>query len=134
MKLPTQKKILREDIKDAPPWINAVIEPVNTFMESTYQALNKNITLSENIASFIKEINYTTPSTYPSGVEITSFMNTLRTRPVGVQILQVYDKTTYIPPPGPVYVPWIEDQGDIKIYPLTGLEASKTYLVRFVIF
>jgi hypothetical protein len=133
VRLPTQKKILREDLKDAPPYVNGIIEPVNTFMEATYQALNKNITFQENIASFIKELTYTTPSTYPAGVENVSFQNTLRTRPIGVQLMQIYDKSTYTPPAGPVFIPWIEDDGTIIIYPLTGLAASKSYLLRLVI-
>lgn len=133
MKLPSQKKILREDLKDAPPYVNGIIEPVNSFMESVYQSLNKNITFGENIASFIKELIYTTPSTYPSGVENVSFQNTLRTRPIGIFLMQVYERTTYVPPPGPVYVPWVDDNGTLVIYPITGLEASKTYLIRLVI-
>lgn len=134
MKLPTQRKILREDLKDAPPYVNGIIEPVNSFMESVYQALNKNITLQENIAAFLKELIYTTPSTYPSGVDIVSFQNTLRTRPIGLQLMQVYDRSTYTPPPGPVYVPWIDDNGTINVYPITGLEASKQYVVRLCVF
>lgn len=134
MKLPTSKKILREDLKDAPPYVNGIIEPVNSFMETVYQALNKNITLNENIASFLKEISYTTPSTYPTGVQTVGFQNALRTRPIGVLLMQAYDKLSYTPPPGPVYIPWIEDDGTITIYPITGLAASKTYLIRLVIF
>jgi hypothetical protein len=134
MRLPSQKKILREDLKDAPGYITGIIEPVNSFMESTYQALNKNITLTDNIASFVKEITYKTPASYPAGLENVQFQNQLRTKPIGVMVMQVYDKTTYIPAPGPVYVPWIEDSGSIIVYPVTGLEADKTYLIRFVIF
>lgn len=133
MKLPTQKKILREDLKDAPAYVNGIIEPVNSFMESVYQALNKNITLGENIASFLKELIYTTPSTYPTGVENVLFQNTLRTRPIGIFLMQVYDRTTYVPPPGPVFIPWVDDNGTLVIYPITGLEASKTYLIRLAV-
>lgn len=61
MKLPAQRKILREDLKGAPEYVNGIIDPVNSFMESTYQALNKNLTLNENIASFVKEITYLVP-------------------------------------------------------------------------
>lgn len=134
MRLPTQKKILREDLKDAPSYVNGIIEPVNTFMEAVYQALNKNITLQDNIASFIKELIYTTPSTYPAGVEDVSFRNTLRTRPTGVMVMQAYERTAYVAAPGPVYVPWIEDDGNIIVSTVTGLVASKTYLIRLVIF
>lgn len=134
MRLPQQKKILREDLKDAPPWVNGIVSPVNAFMENVYNALNRNLTLNENIASFTQEFTYTTPSTYPTGVQNMSFLNQLKTKPIGVQVMQVYDKATYIPAPGPVYVPWVEVNGSIVIYPITGLEASKTYLVRVVVF
>lgn len=134
MKLPPQKKILREDLKEAPQWINGVIEPINSFMESVYQAMNHNMTLQENVASQVKEISYTTPASYPSGVANVEFQSTLRTKPIGVQILQAYDKATYVPAPGPVYVPWVEDGGTVIIYPIKGLEASKTYLIRLVIY
>jgi len=132
MKLPSQKKILREDLKDAPDWVSGIIGPVNNFMESVYQALNNNITFSENIASFIKEINYKTPSTYPT-MENVEFLSSLRTKAIGVQCLQVFDKSDYTPAAGPVYVPWVENNGKIIISPITGLQANKTYVVRLLI-
>lgn len=133
MKLPTIKKILREDVKDAPGWIAGIIDPMNTFMEGVYTALNKNITLGDNIASFIKEITYKTPSGYPSDVPNVSFVNTLRTKAVGVLIMQVVDKSTYLPR-ATSNVAWVEDVNGIVIYPILGLEASKTYTIRFVVF
>lgn len=134
MKLPNQKKILREDLKDAPNWVSGIIGPVNSFMETTYQAMNKNLTLQENIASFVKEITYITPSTYPTMDNIT-FQNQLRSKPIGVMVMQCYDKDTYTPAAGPIYVPWIQDvSGNIVVYPITGLVASKTYIIRLVVF
>lgn len=134
MRLPQQKKILREDLKDAPAWINGITSPVNTFMENVYNSLNRNLTLSENIASFTQEFTYTTLGTYPTGQANISFLNQLKTKPIGVMVMQVYDKATYIPAPGPVYIPWVEVNGSIIIYPITGLEVSKTYLIRVVVF
>lgn len=134
MKLPNQKKILREDLKDAPSYVNGIIVPVNSFMETTYQALNKNLTLQENIASFVKDITYTTPAGYPVMDTIT-FQNQLKSKPIGVMVLQCYERDTYIPAPGPVYVPWVQGiSGDIVVYPVTGLAASKTYTLRVVVF
>lgn len=132
MKPPTQKKISRENIKDAPPWIGEIIDPVNNFMESVYQALNKNITFNENISSFVKELNYKTPSTYPV-MDNVQFLTSLKTKAIGVFPLQVIDKATYTPALGSVYVPWIENNGNIVIYPISGLEADKTYIVRLLI-
>ena len=134
MRLPSQKKILREDLKEAPPWVSGIIDPVNSFMENVYQALNKNITLDQNIASFIKELTYTTNATYPTGMEQVVFMNNLRTRATGLMVMQAYERSTYIPAPGPVYVPWVETDGSLNVDTITGLEADKTYLIRLVIF
>lgn len=133
MKLPTQKKILREDMKGAPAWITPLINVVNSFMENTYQALNKNITFRENIASFVKEITYTTPATYPTGVQNVQFNSELKTKATGLLLMQVFDKAEYTPALGPVYVPWIEDNGTIIIYPIQGLEPDKTYTIRFLV-
>lgn len=133
MKLPTIKKIMREDLKSAPDWVGRLIDPVNSFMESVYTALNKNITLYDNISSFVKEVTYRTPATYPTGVDNVSFLNELRTRATGVVILQAFDNATYTPV-SIGNIAWIEDASGIVIYPVTGLQASKTYTFRFAVF
>lgn len=132
MKLPSTKRILREDLKDAPEWINKIIDPFNSLAENQYQAFNKNITFTENIACFTKTLEYITPSTYPT-MDNVEFMNTLKTKALGVVVWQAYEKTTYIPAVGPVYAPWIENNRSIVIYPITGLAASKTYLIRLLV-
>lgn len=131
-KLPSIKKILREDLKDAPGWVNGIIDPVNQFMENVYSILNKNITFSENISSFVKEITYKTPTSYPA-MDPVEFSNTLRVKATGVFVLQAVEKSTYAPAPGPVYVPWVEDNGIIIVSPITGLAADKTYIIRLLI-
>lgn len=128
MKLPSIKRILREDVKD----VKDLIDPLNSFMENTYQAFNKNITFSENVGCFIKELSYITPSTYPT-MENVEFMNTLKTKAIGVWLMQAYERSTYTPATGPVYVPWIENNGTIIISPIQGLAASKTYLIRLLV-
>lgn len=131
MKLPVVKKILREDLKDAPGWVNGLIDPINSFMETVYQALNKNITFSENVGCFIKTVSYKTPSTYPTMDDI-EFVNSLRTKATGIIVLQAIDEN-YVPAVGPVYVPWVENNGAIVISSITGLAASKTYSIRLLV-
>lgn len=131
-KLPTIKKILREDVKDAPAWISAVIEPFNSLAEFVYQSLNKNLTFTDNVSCFIKEISYRTPSTYPTMDDV-QFTNDLKVKATGVQLLQAVELSTYLPAAGPVYVPWVENNGSIVISAITGLAASKTYSIRLLI-
>lgn len=135
MRLPAQKKISKEDMKEAPKWVDSMIGIINSFMESVYQALNKNITFQENIASFIKEITYVTGASYPGTAhEVVTFQSSLKAKPIGVQAIQVVEKSNYSPPPGPVWVPWTESNDVISIGSITGLEASKSYTIRLLVF
>ncbi len=133
-KLPQQRKIVKEDIKEAPSWIDGVINPVNSFMESVYNSLNRNITLRDNVAAFVKEVVYRTPSTYPTGVETIKIQSELKSKAIGLQVLQAYDRNLYVAAPGPVYIPWVEEVDGISIGTITGLEASKVYVIRFCVF
>lgn len=129
MRLSSQKKILREDLADAPDWIDRVIEPINSFMENVYQLANKNITDADNVAAQIYELTYRTTAAYPV-MDPVYFQSSLRTKASGLVVLQAVDKTTYEPVAGPVYVPWLDINGAIKLYSITGLAASKSYLIR----
>lgn len=133
MKLPSIKKILREDLgADAPSWTSQIIDPVNSFMEAVYQSLNRNITNGENIASTIKELTVRTSSAYPVMDEI-KFDSGLKLRAMGVSVMQCYEKGTYVPATGPVYAAWVEINGQIIISSITGLVASKVYIIRFLV-
>ncbi len=132
MKLPVIKKILREDVKGAPEWISNIIEPLNTFMEQVYQILNHNVTFTENIASFLKEIVFTTTSAYPT-MDPILFMTQLKTKAVSVKICQVYERATYVPKAS-TGIAWVDENGTIKVNQILGLDASTTYVVRFEIY
>lgn len=134
MRLPTQKRLLKEDLKDFPTGSVSMIDTINSFFENVYQCLNRNVTFQDNVASFIYTLTYTTPSTYPAGVEMVEFANQLKTKPIGVLVLQAYDKSNYVAAIGPVYIPWVEVNNSINVGTITGLEASKSYLVRLAIF
>lgn len=113
---------------DAPDWVDVIVDPVNNFMQTVYQALNKNIN-EDNLTSQIKELTYITTASYPTAA-IVEFQSTLKTKALGLQIMQVYEKDNYTPAPGPCYAPWVDNNGTIKISSITGLEASKTYIIR----
>jgi hypothetical protein len=133
MKIPSLKRILREDLKDAPTWIDGVINPVNSFMEYMYQAMNKNISYFDNVACSIREFTYVTPSTYPTMDDV-EFQSLLKVKATDVRLMQIYDKETFLPPTATaVYIPWTENNGSIIIKSIPGLTASKSYLIRIKI-
>lgn len=137
-KLPPIKRILRENIKEAPAWIDRIIVPLNLFLESTYFALNKNITFRENINSEIREIEFTTKSDYTTaspkedGFDYLSFAHSLKSKPEGLTILQITEKSSssYQIITSPVSLDWTEINGQIRINYITGLKDSTTYNLK----
>ncbi len=132
MKLPNVRRILKEDLgADVPSWTSGLIEPLNSFMEAVYQTLNKNVTFSENVASFIVELNITTDGA--GEFERVRFLNQIKVRPIGVVICQVYEKVTFDPVAASA-VAWNTDGTNLSVYEITGLGASTAYVVRLLIF
>lgn len=136
-RLPTNKRVLTEDLKGLPSDVKKGIQPlvdtVNSFMEIIYQGFNKNISFGDNVACFLKEVSYRTPSTYPT-MEDVSFRNELKTKAIGVILLQALERTTYAPVTGSaIFVPWEEVDGQIILKPIQGLSADKSYIIRLLI-
>jgi hypothetical protein len=134
--LPNQKRISREDLKEAPSWIEKMLYPVNSFFESVYSALNKDLTFADNIVSQIKEIQFTTASDYVLNdtFEVLNFTHTLKNKPIGCIVLQIYQRTDdYQTITTPVTIDWIEINGVISINFVTGLDDSKKYTLRVLV-
>lgn len=138
-KLPTSKKVLREDLKDAPGWIDRLLSPLNSFMESIYYALDKNLTYTENLACNVKTIEFTTLPTYGSlpvldNWQVQKFTHSLKSKPFGVSLERVQEKSnTYAVITNPVSLDWNEANGVISINYVTGLEPSKTYILTLLV-
>lgn len=132
MRLPQIKRILKEDLgAGVPTWVDRLISPLNTFMEAVYQALNKNITFSENIASFFVELTVKTDGS--STFEAMSFLNQIKTRPRAVLICQAYVKETFAPVAAAA-IAWNTDGTNVTVSEITGLSASTNYVVRLLVF
>lgn len=101
-------------------------------MESVYQALNRNIALEENIVSQVRELPINTTASYPV-MDAIEFQSSLRTKALGVLPMQTYEKFTYVPPTGAVTINWTQNNDTIKIYNVTGLVASKSYILRVLV-
>lgn len=137
-KLPTTNKILREDLKEAPAWIEKLLYPLNRFFEDVYNALSNKLTFEENFVAAFKEITFTTQSGYV-GTAATftqiEFPRPLKVKPKGLLPVQVTrNEDNYTAVEGGVHVDWRDDNGVIKIACITGLVASKNYTIRLLLF
>lgn len=130
-KLPVIKRVLREDIPNAPDWIGKLLYPVNLFFEQVFNALDKNLTLSENIQSQIKTVSFTTSSAYDgteANFDTVSFSLDLPVKPQGLFIMQMLvDADNFTAIETAPFVNWLEINGTVNIYLVTGLSASTSY-------
>ena len=136
-KIPAVKSIRIEDISpEAPSWVNNLLSPLNSFMETIYSALIKNITFNDNIACMIKDIDFRTPSDYTSAnnFETINITNTLKTTAQGLFIMQLYNNSDQYSKIVSAVTPfWLDDNGIIKIQYISGLSNSINYKGKVLI-
>lgn len=132
-RLPSIKKILREDVKDAPPWIDKLLYVLNRFMEEVYGALNKDLTFVDNIAASTKALTFTTKSTYPLEFDIQKISNPLKTNPQGVILMRQQNLTNNLPIKSSIGIDWDIIEGNIRILHVSGLTASTKYQLSLLI-
>jgi hypothetical protein len=134
MRLPNIQKILRQDVAEAPDWVLKIIGPINGFFEEIYVGLNRNITLRENIACNIVDVQFDTSASYPSVFTSITIPSKLRTVAEGVLILKISEKAenlTLITTA--TSLQWSAVEGGVRIDLVAGLAVSKTYNMRVMI-
>jgi hypothetical protein len=139
MSLPRQRKILREDVKDAPDWINKIIDPLNNFMETVYNILNGNVNFRNHIACNLREIEVITLPTYDETnmdtFRTVRFPSGLRTRAYGLHLVAVREiGGNYTPITKPIFINWFENQGEIVIPLIVGLKPETRYIMNLMVF
>lgn len=127
MRIPIFRRISSSDMSTIPK----LLVPINSFFEIVRQALDRNITFSENISCQIKELTFSTNGFYTSGFfEPIFFESELSNRATGLLILQISSDGSF--PSGTAN--W-EDlgNGQIKINFISGLDDSKLYNIRILL-
>ena len=126
MRIPAYSRILTESLPaEVRKWISLVIDPINSFMLSVKNGLNKGITVNENMAGAIKTVKVTS-----GAVE---FAYTSGSQPQAVIIGRVVDLTTTNDHPTTgVGLTWVYT-GTTIACTFYGLEAH-TYNITLVIF
>jgi len=138
--LPSVRRITREDLRGAPEWVNNLLLPLNSFMESVYSALDQNLTLGDNVSAAVTSISFKTRSDYGTaspltdGFEMQTLANPLRYRPKAVAIGGVVEKEKFSILTDPVYLHWEYLNGQIRIKYVAGLQPSKKYDINLLIF
>ena len=135
-KLPEIKRLSKGDFPEAPEWINKLLGPLNSFFESVFLALNRNLSYAENFASQIKELTFTTASDYEVNDTWTEikFPITMNTRPQGAQVIDVREKDALNTPLStPFGIQWRLEGGNFVVTFISGLEDSTKYVIKVLV-
>jgi len=133
-RLPTTKRVAKEDIKGSPSWFDPFLSAYNTALDAIWNALQGTLTFVENIQAQIKEMAFTTSADYSTGdFPDVSFTSSIRMRVKGVFIMQI-QRTDGAIIEGPVGHPdWQENAGIIQVRYIGGLLDSTRYTARFLV-
>lgn len=133
-KLPEIKRISREDLPESPDWVNNLLSPLNSFMDTVYRSLNKSLTFQDNIQGQVRDLEFRTLATYSGGdfTPVAFSYGSGAVRPTGVLLLQIRAGSGQVIKQ-PVSVQWSENNGTITIDYVSGLSNGSQYFIRVLI-
>lgn len=117
-----------DDFKDAPDWFKKrFLNTLNLFVFPTYNALNKNLTVGENLNQGYVTVSLTGSST-PTNNTV-SFLSPIQGNPTGVDVVNVQITGTSTPsyPASAIQVFWSFDGTSINVGAITGLTDTVNY-------
>lgn len=133
MRLPLFKRIFKSDYTpEQQGLIEKLSSSINIGMELIYDALNKKLTLIDNIASTVRDVVITSNV---SGVPLTTtqFSLDLTTQVMGVQVIRAENLTnSSIYPSSGVFITYSQSGNNIIINHITGLQANNQYRLKVI--
>lgn len=125
MKL-TSQKVLIESFKEQ-KWIAPLLSILNLFMNDVVNGINGNqITIDDNLYQELKEIEFVNDATNLP----LKFNAKFQKNPKALQIIYCYNKTDAVTEAITSLPVWTYTNGVFQISSITGLTASKNYILR----
>lgn len=124
--IPPINRISKEDLGDASSWVDRILAPLNLFLNSVYNAFNKNITFSENIDSQIEVFTIRGAATAIENKY--RFTLRMKNRPKVLLVGNIYKRqSNYAPNGQSVFIDWTTDGLTVYIHSITGLTNGSQY-------
>jgi hypothetical protein len=84
--LPQIRRLLVEDFLEQKDWISKLFIPLNNFMDGTFSALNRGVSLRQNMAADIKVV---TLNRVPTALDYASVAWSIPQKPIAVHVGRV---------------------------------------------
>ena len=131
-KLPQIKRLAIEDFADQKSWIGKLLSPLNQFMDAVFQALNNQLTFSDNLSAIVKVISV--PG-LPTGTPYPIYFSwPLKAKPVGVWVVSAMEPSgVHSTFAAAVAVDWqYTERNQVQINSFPGLSTTTAYNVTIV--
>jgi hypothetical protein len=125
---PSIQRFYSDDYKDAPTWFkNNFLNTLNLFVFPTYNALNKNMTVGDNLDQAYETISVTGGAAATDNTA--SFLNPIQGNPNGLSVInvQVTGSPTQVYPTATVQAFFTFDGTSINIGSIVGLTNGVSY-------
>ena len=133
MRVPRIDRILKQDLPEAPGWVDRLLDPLNRFIESIGSAVGGRLTIGDNLTGLYHEAQFTTLAGY-SGGSWTAYAFPVPFTARWVQIAQLEQiATSYTPVTAATHVDWLQLDGRVQVRFVAGLANSTTYRLRLVV-
>lgn len=126
--LPDTRRLNREDFQDAPNWIDPMLTVINAFMDSVYNIMNRNISLTQNLNIQIVAINVETDTN--SDIKPVKLKTTVRGRVAGVSVIRVITTDTSSISP---FVSFIQNENILTISNIASLNSNQKYKIILLV-
>lgn len=127
--LPRTKKLIQEDFPTQNSWIGKLLQPLNQFMETVARALDRSLTVGDNLDAQISQVVVT-------GNQEASFSINTRSRPQGLFITRVeIIGGTEVALTEAVWPTWTIDpvNNTVKILSWIGLDSGTKYRITLFV-
>jgi hypothetical protein len=134
MKLPTYRRIYSTDYTpEQQELINKLSSSLNIGIEVLYEALNKKVSLEDNIDCLVRDVSIVVDASgFPTNTAVFTLVD--RTRNIkGLQVIRAENLTNSgVYPNGGIFLSFQQTQNGIQIIHATGLPAGNTFSLRIV--
>lgn len=132
-KPPIYRRIAREDVPEAPDWIEVFIYSLNQFYDTVRAALTRSLTFSENHDAQIFTFRIVAGATALDNTY--RFAITMKKKVEGMLLSKVMQiETTYVPLTSVPWVDWHQESTEMVIDSIQGLTSGKSYDVTLFLF
>lgn len=135
MKIQGFKRITAEDFDEKDKsLVSKIAYSINVFAEDVTTALNKNISIEDNLSIVKKDITITVDRT---GTPTTSSIITsgLGSFCSGMQVIKATNITNpSVSPTNQPFITFSDNEGKITISKITGLQADNKYILRVILY